>query len=384
MTDSSSHTEHPTFDTLVPDTEILEQLRQSGIVNPTPVQAAAIPTVMNGRDVIVQAQTGSGKTLAFMLPILMKLKEVPQSAGTLALVITPTRELALQICTVIKAVCPSFTPPCIIGGDSMEKQRRALKADRRIVVGTPGRILDLISQRELILRKCRHFVLDEADEMLSMGFIEDVQEILSRLPTERHGMFFSATLPGRITLLAQSFLREPVSICIETSAENRPDIKHRFYRCSGGVADKARSLCTLLETENPRSAIIFCNTKSDTELVEVFLRRRGFNAQRINSDLSQKERTAVLNGLRDGTVRYLIATDVAARGIDISDLEMVVNYSIHSDSEVYVHRTGRTGRAGRSGIAVSVIAPQDNGAFYGLQRTLSIPFEEIPCPERVG
>jgi ATP-dependent RNA helicase DeaD len=241
-------------------------------------------------------------------------------------------------------------------------------------------LLDLLNQREIFLRKCSQFVLDEADEMLSMGFLEDVQSILKRLPSKRQGMFFSATLSPRVGMLAQSFLHQPEIIEIEKSVKNTPDIKHLFCRVSGGVADKAKSLCNLLEQENASSAIIFCNTKSDTELVEVFMKRRGFNAQRINSDLSQKERVKVLDGLRSGSLRYLIATDVAARGIDISHLELVVNYSIHNDSEAYVHRTGRTGRAGRSGVAISLVAPQDNGAFYGLQRTLGLPFEEIPCP----
>ncbi len=377
---SDSNSESPSFSSLISDPTLVESLHQNGIVTPTPVQAFAIPRAIAGKDLIVQAQTGSGKTLAFMLPILLELKKDPQNISTTALVIAPTRELALQICTVVNQISSDVRPACIIGGDSIDKQLKSLRADKRVVVGTPGRLLDLINQRELLLRRCKQFVLDEADEMLSMGFLEDVQAILGRLPSKRQGMFFSATLSPRVGMLAQSFLRQPETIEIEKNEENTPDIKHLFCRVSGGVADKAKSLCTLLEQKNASSAIIFCNTKSDTELVEVFMRRRGFNAQRINSDLSQKERVKVLNGLRDGTLRYLIATDVAARGIDISHLELVVNYSIHNDSEAYVHRTGRTGRAGRSGVAISLVAPQDNGAFYGIQRSLGIPFEEIPCP----
>jgi ATP-dependent RNA helicase DeaD len=375
-----SSTESPSFSTLISDAALVQSLSANGIVTPTPVQALAIPRAIAGVDLMVQAQTGSGKTLAFMLPILLELEKDPQNISTSALIITPTRELALQICGVVAQVWPQVQPACVIGGDSIDKQIKCLRRDKRIVVGTPGRLLDLINQRELLLRRCRQFVLDEADEMLSMGFLEDVQSILKRLPTKRQGMFFSATLSPRVAMLAQSFLHQPETIEVEKNEQNTPAIKHLFCRVSGGVADKAKSLCNVLEQENATSAIIFCNTKSDTELVEVFMRRRGFNAQRINSDLSQKERVKVLNGLRDGTLRYLIATDVAARGIDISHLELVVNYSIHSDSEAYVHRTGRTGRAGRSGVAISLVAPQDNGAFYGLQRSLGIPFEEIPCP----
>ncbi len=377
---SGSNIESPSFSTLISDATLVQSLHQNGIVTPTPVQAFAIPRALAGKDLIVQAQTGSGKTLAFMLPILLDLKKDPQNISTTALVIAPTRELALQICNVVNQISPEVKPACIIGGDSIDKQLKSLRADKRVVVGTPGRLLDLINQRELLLRRCKQFVLDEADEMLSMGFLEDVQAILGRLPSKRQGMFFSATLSPRVGMLAQTFLRQPETIEIERNEENTPDIKHLFCRVSGGVADKAKSLCNVLEQTNASSAIIFCNTKSDTELVEVFMRRRGFNAQRINSDLSQKERVKVLNGLRDGSLRYLIATDVAARGIDISHLELVVNYSIHNDSEAYVHRTGRTGRAGRSGVAISLVAPQDNGAFYGIQRTLGIPFEEIPCP----
>jgi ATP-dependent RNA helicase DeaD len=375
-----SKTESASFSTLITDPALVQSLHDNGITTPTPVQKLAIPRAMAGKDLIVQAQTGSGKTLAFMLPILLELKKDPENISTTALVIAPTRELALQICNVVSQVCPEVKPACIIGGDSIDKQIKGLRVDKRIVVGTPGRLLDLLNQREIFLRRCKQFVLDEADEMLSMGFLEDVQSILKRLPSKRHGMFFSATLSPRVGMLAQSFLHTPETIEVERNEENTPDIKHLFCRVSGGVADKAKSLCNVLEQENASSAIIFCNTKSDTELVEVFMRRRGFNAQRINSDLSQKERVKVLDGLRDGTLRYLIATDVAARGIDISHLELVVNYSIHNDSEAYVHRTGRTGRAGRSGIAISLVAPQDSGAFYGIQRTLGIPFEEIPCP----
>ncbi|MCO6430468.1 MAG: DEAD/DEAH box helicase [Deltaproteobacteria bacterium] len=379
-TQSGSVVELQQFSNLISDNQLLEALTRGGIVTPTPVQAETIPHAMEGKDLIVQAQTGSGKTLAFMLPILMKLRQEKPTIGTAALIITPTRELALQICKVVSELCPDIQPVCVIGGSSIRGQRSQLRSDRRVVVGTPGRLLDMIERRELLLRKCSQFVLDEADEMLSMGFIEDVRSILKRLPPKRQGMFFSATLPPRITMLAQSFLKSPTVVKIESNETTKPDIKHLFAKVSGGIADKASALCNILEEFNPSSAIIFCNTRSDTELLEVFMRRRGLNAQRINSDLSQRERGAVLDGLRSGTLRYLIATDVAARGIDIEHLELVVNYSIHADSETYVHRTGRTGRAGRSGTAISLVAPHDHGSFYGLRRSLEVNFEEMQVP----
>lgn len=373
----SSQNELPAFSTILTDLSLIESLKKAGITIPTPVQAAAIPRALSGQDVIVQAQTGSGKTLAFVLPILSIIRSEPETVGTVALIITPTRELAIQICSVITQICPEIQPTCVIGGDSIRGQVKSLKADRRIVVGTPGRLLDLLEKRELILRKCRQFVLDEADEMLSMGFIEDVKTILTKLPIKRQGMFFSATLPPRVAMLAQTFLRSAETIQIESNKKNTPAIQHLFCRVAGGVADKANALCDILEKQNPTSAIVFCNTKSDTELISAFMRRRGLNAQKINSDLSQKERGNVLNQLRNGTLRFLIATDVAARGIDIDHLDLVVNYSIHDDSETYVHRSGRTGRAGRSGVAISLVAPHDFGAFYGLQRRVEVKFTEL-------
>ena len=369
-----------TFAELLENQALVESLHKNGILTPTPVQAAAVPKALSGVDLMVQAQTGSGKTLAFVLPIVSEILKSKEEHGTLALVIAPTRELALQTREVISRLTSEIEPCCIIGGNSIKAQIKELRIDPRIVIGTPGRILDLISQRELILRKCKQFVLDEADEMLSMGFVEEVREILKRLPKERQGMFFSATLSPRVTMLAQSFLRSPETITIVSTAETKPDITHYFANVIGGVTAKVQALCNIIETRNPQSAIVFCNTKSDTELVEVFLRRRGFDARRINSDLSQKERGIIMENLKSGELRLLIATDVAARGIDVDQLELVVNYAIHDEPETYVHRTGRTGRAGRSGTAISLVTPQDFGAFYGLRRKLPIEIKELKLP----
>ncbi len=371
-----------TFESIVNDSALIARMKALGIVKPTPVQAAAIPLALLNKDLVVQAQTGSGKTLAFVLPILAQLRESTRNkTTTLAIIITPTRELANQVKAVVESITPDVSPACIIGGASAHAQEQQLNRDARIVVGTPGRIQDFIDQRLILLRTCKTFVLDEADEMLSMGFQEEVKAILRRLPPQRQGMLFSATMPPSVKSLAYTFLRNPESVALQTAEEDRPKIEHIAYKVDGGVTSKASALCALLKSEKTESAIVFCNTKSDTTLVEAYLKRRGFNASKINSDLSQKERDAVLSSLRSGELKFLIATDVAARGIDIKELELVVNYSLHDEPEVYVHRTGRTGRAGASGKAVSLIGPQDFGSFYQLKRRLNVEFTELKLPE---
>jgi ATP-dependent RNA helicase DeaD len=352
-------------------------LKELGITNPTPVQSRAIPSILQGGDHIVEAQTGSGKTLAFVLPILIQLLRSDSTRGTQCLIVSPTRELATQISSVVTKITTEIVPAVIIGGERQEKQVKQLRKDARLVIGTPGRILDLIQQRVIILRKCSSFVLDEADEMLSMGFIEEVRSILSRLPASRQGLFFSATITPRVLSLASSFLKSPKTIEIEKKPESAPDIAHLFYRVDGALTAKADALAQYLDTHKPYSTIVFCNTKSDTELVEILLRKRGFAPRRINSDLSQKERDRTMADFRSGECRLLIATDVAARGIDISDVELVVNYSVHDTVETYVHRTGRTGRAGKSGTALSLVGPQDFTTFHGLSKSLSGQLEEI-------
>ncbi len=335
-----------------------------------------------GKDLIVQAKTGSGKTLAYMLPFLQQLETMVDPPGTVGLVVAPTRELAVQIVQVVRSVS-SLQPPCLIGGASMEQQRQEIARDKRLIVGTPGRILDFLRQREILLRKCRYFVLDEADEMLSMDFLEDVEAILSALPERRQGLFISATITPRVDMLARKFLKDAERIIVETPLEEMPSIEHRFYRVHDEIAAKATALCDILDTTKPRSAIIFCNTKSDTELVEVFLRRRGFDARRINSDLTQAQRNAVMDMIRKGSLRFLVGTDIAARGIDIEQLDAVINYTLPDQPEVYVHRTGRTGRAGRSGIAMSLVGPGDFSSFQELKRHTAVQLQETPLPSEV-
>lgn len=384
MTSESVPVEAPkqeeSFFDLVKHPAIRGQLKALNIVVPTPVQRAAIPAVLTGQDCIVEAQTGSGKTLAFVLPMLSRLIDSSPVDGTFGLIITPTRELALQVRNVVVSVLPDLQPACVIGGAKQEGQIRDLRNDPRIIVGTPGRLIDLIEQRKIDLRRCKMFVLDEADEMLSMGFVEEVRAILAKLPKPRQGLFFSATMTPRVGQLAESFLSKPLRVELEPVEETSQLIEHLFCRVDSGLTSKATALAAFLEEIKPKSAIVFCNTKSDTELVQILLKKRGIEAERLNSDLSQRERERTMEKFRGGTVKILVATDVAARGIDVKDLDLVVNYAIHDQPETYVHRTGRTGRAGRSGKALSLVAPQDFPAFYSLQKKLPPSLTEVPVP----
>jgi len=365
------------FSTFLDDKSILVALEKLGITLATDVQARSIPEALLGKDIVVQAQTGSGKTFAFSIPIILQLKNLINTVGTQALILAPTRELALQVKDAISSIAPDFQPACLIGGRKESLNVKELETDDRIVVGTPGRVLDFIKQRQVDLRQCKYFVLDEADEMLGVGFLQDVQSILSKLPKQRQGYFFSATITPRVVSLARSFLTEPKFITIETEADTAPEIQHLFVKVDNGVACKADAMHAILQKEKPESCLIFCNTKSDSELLEILLRKRGVESARFNSDLSQAQREKMLEKFRSGALKILIGTDIAARGIDVKHLDLVINYSIHDQPETYVHRTGRTGRAGRPGRAISLIGPQDFSAFHSLNKNMSIPMTEM-------
>lgn len=381
MTIETDHSITPFDELLSSFPRIGAAVKSSGITEPTPVQQQVVPVALEGRDVIAQAKTGSGKTLSFAIPLLAHLQLVEDKEETVALAITPTRELASQVHQVICKLNPDISPVCVIGGMSIGAQVAALKKDRRVVVGTPGRILDLVRQKELSLRSVRFFALDEADEMLSLGFFEEVFDILSLLPKHRHGMFLSATISGRVGMLSSKFLTRPEVIVVENTHEENQQIEHLYCQLKGDLLAKPNAACSFLGQLDPKSAIIFCNTKSETEFLEAILKRRGFNAERINSDLTQKQRNRIIAAVRDDSLRYLIATDVAARGLDIDHIELVVNYSLHHEPETYVHRVGRTGRAGRSGKALTFVSPLEFGAFHALKKTLQIDLKEVKVPE---
>jgi len=356
--------------------EVAEAIAKLGFEAPTPVQSRTFADVMGGGDVVVMAQTGTGKTAAFGIPLAQKLD--PKGKRVQALVLTPTRELALQVAREVTAIGKGrgFSAAAVYGGASFTKQVEEIKHGAQIVAGTPGRVLDHMRRRTIRFDGIQVLVLDEADEMLSMGFEKELSEIIEGLPKKRQNMLFSATIPDDIQRLAGRYMSEATRISVSGDAVAAAEISHYVYLVSG--LGRVKDLVRVLEVERPDSAIIFCNTRDETQAVARFLKESGYNADWINSDLSQAERERVMQATRKGKLKFMVATDVAARGIDISHLSHVINYSFPESLEVYVHRTGRTGRLGRHGAAVSLITPQDIGNLYFLRLTYKIfPVEKM-------
>ena len=369
----------PTFDVLPLSPDVRKAVDTLGWVHPTPVQTAVFEPAVRGRNLVVQARTGTGKTGAFGLPIVDSLvkKSLPKVQ---ALCLTPTRELALQISREMEQLgqYKGVKVVAIYGGAPMGKQIEALEQGAQIVSGTPGRVLDHLRRGTLDASNIRIFVLDEADEMLSMGFAKELHAIAEMLPKDRQGLFFSATIPPDIERMAQAQLKDPEFITLSSDQVGALSIDHFVYMSRGG--DKRGDLVRILEVEDPESAIVFCNTKDETERVAAVLKDQGYDADWLNGDLEQRERERIMQATREGKVRFLVATDVAARGIDISHLTHVINADFPEAAEQYVHRTGRTGRAGRTGTAISLIGPKDIGNLYILRLTYKIrPIEkQIP------
>ncbi|MCC6552864.1 MAG: DEAD/DEAH box helicase, partial [Polyangiaceae bacterium] len=368
----------PTFDVLPLSSELRETLAEIGYVHPTPVQLAVWEPATRGRDAVVQARTGTGKTAAFGLPIVDHLVK-RSSPHVQVLALCPTRELALQVSAEIERLGKrkGVKIAAIYGGAPMQRQVDAIAGGAQVVVGTPGRVLDHIRRGTLSTKHVKLLVLDECDEMLSMGFERELSAILAELPAERQTLLFSATVPPDIERIAKTRLRSPEFVTLSGDAVGALSILHFVYLVTG---DKIGSFIRIIEVENPESAIVFCNTRDETETVSAALRRQGFDAEWLNGDLPQSDREKVMSATREGRLRFLVATDVAARGIDISHLTHVINYDFPQDAEAYVHRTGRTGRAGRTGTAISLITPQDIGGLYLLRLTYKIrPLErQIP------
>jgi len=366
----------PTFDVLPLSPEVRRAIDAMGYRHPTPVQMAVFEPAAEGRSLVVQARTGTGKTAAFGLPIVDRLVK-PTSKAVQALVLCPTRELALQVSREVEQIAKvrGTQIVAIYGGASMSRQVEALEGGAQIVVGTPGRVLDHLRQGTLDPASIRVLVLDEADEMLSMGFAKELNAIIERLPKNRQGLFFSATIPGDIQRLAKTHLRDTELIALSSDQVGALEITHYVYLWPGG--DKAGHLVRILEVEDPESAIVFCNTRDETQRVAEALKVRGYDADWLNGDLPQSDRERVMNATKEGKLRFLVATDVAARGIDISHLTHVINYDFPESAEQYVHRTGRTGRAGRTGTAISLVGPKDIGNVYLLRLTYKIrPIEK--------
>jgi ATP-dependent RNA helicase DeaD len=355
-------------------------LQDLGWRDPMPVQTATIPAMRAHRDLIVQARTGSGKTGAFGIPIVVEIDTALRAPQ--AMVLTPTRELANQVATELITIGKHRGVVClpIYGGVGYGPQLDGLQAGPHVVVGTPGRILDHLGAGRLKLGRLRFFVLDEADELLSLGFWPDMREIERYLPPkeERQTCLFSATMPEKVRALTRVFQREPEFVTLSEGQIAPAEIEHFFYLVS--AQEKEQSLIRILEYEDPESAIIFCNTKDDVRYVTAFLQRRGFDADQISGDLAQAARERAMARIKAGELRYLVATDVAARGIDISDLACVISYAAPDSPEVYVHRTGRTGRAGKAGIALSLVSALDIGNFRYLQNVNRMQIAERKLP----
>ncbi len=362
----------------LPDS-LLQALQQVGYESPSPIQAATIPHLLQGRDVLGQAQTGTGKTASFALPVLARLQLNQRSPQ--ALVLAPTRELAIQVAEAFQTYArfmPGFHVLPIYGGQSYGPQLGALKRGVHVVVGTPGRIIDHLDKGSLDLSQINTLVLDEADEMLRMGFIDDVERILQETPASRQTALFSATMPAPIKRIAQTYLRDPAEVTIAAKTSTAENIRQRYWLVSG--LHKLDALTRILEAESFDGMIIFSRTKQGTEELAEKLDARGFSAAAINGDMNQQQRERTIQQLKEGKIDILVATDVAARGLDVERISHVINYDVPYDPESYTHRIGRTGRAGRSGEAILFITPREKNLLRLIERTTRQPVSPLTLP----
>jgi ATP-dependent RNA helicase DeaD len=368
-----------TFADLGLDDLVLQALREVGYESPSPIQAATIPPLLEGRHVVGLAQTGTGKTAAFALPILSQL-DVRQKAPQ-ALVLCPTRELALQVCEAFERYAAGLKGVHVLpvyGGQGYGVQLSALRRGVHIIVGTPGRIMDHLDKGTLDLSELRFLVLDEADEMLKMGFAEDVETILADTPDSKQVALFSATMPAQIRRISKKYLDDPVEITVKNKTTTSANTTQRYLICS--FPQKLDALTRILEVENFEAMIVFARTKQATEQLAERLRARGFSATAINGDIAQVQRERTIGQLRDGKLDILVATDVAARGLDVERISHVVNFDIPTDTESYVHRIGRTGRAGRTGDAISFITPRERHLLRAIEKATRQPLSQMQLP----
>ncbi|WP_018274796.1 DEAD/DEAH box helicase [Teredinibacter turnerae] len=360
---------------------LLETVRKLGYERPSPIQAATIPALIEGRDVIGMAQTGTGKTAAFALPILAKIKS--GSKNPQALVLCPTRELAIQVSEAFQSYAaniPNFHVLPIYGGQDMRTQLRGLQRGVQVIVGTPGRLLDHLDRRSLDLSELHTVVLDEADEMLRMGFNEDVEAILKKTPGNHQIALFSATMPPPIRRVADTYLKNPVEVKIETSVTTNENIEQFYWLVSG--TNKLEALTRILEVEDFEGMIIFVRTKNSTVDLAERLNARGFSAAPLNGDMNQALRERTIEQLKGGKLDMIIATDVAARGLDVERISHVLNFDIPYDDEAYVHRIGRTGRGGRTGKAILFVAPRERRMLRSIEKTTRQKITEMQLPSR--
>ncbi|MBW4497490.1 MAG: DEAD/DEAH box helicase [Oscillatoria princeps RMCB-10] len=359
----------------------VSQLEKLGFTAPTAIQTQAIPELLAGRDVVGQAQTGTGKTAAFSLPILERIDF--NKPAVQALILTPTRELALQVSNAIRDFSGDrrLGILAVYGGSAIDRQIRSLQRGVQIVVGTPGRIIDLLDRGNLKLDQLTWLVLDEADEMLSMGFIDDVEKILSQAPSDRQTAFFSATMEVSIRQLVNKFLREPVNVSIKQQKATPKQIDQHVYMVPRGWT-KAKALQPILELEDPESAIIFVRTRRAAAELTSELQAAGHSVDEYHGDLNQAQRERLLSRFRQQQVRWIVATDIAARGLDVDHLTHVINYDLPDSVESYVHRIGRTGRAGKAGTAISLVQPFDRRKLQQIERHVRQTLKINSVPSR--
>ena len=369
------------FESLGLTSDRIQQVEKLGFTTPTNIQVQAIPQLLAGRDVVGQSQTGTGKTAAFSLPILEQIDV--ENRTVQALILTPTRELAVQVCAAIKTFVGKEDVRVlpIYGGQSIDRQILQLNRGAQIVVGTPGRVIDLLDRGKLQLGQVRFVVLDEADEMLSMGFIEDVEKILASAPKERQTALFSATMPLSIRLLVKRFLNSPVTVTVEQPKAAPAMINQVAYLVPRQLT-KAKALQPILELEDPETAIIFVKTRRTAAELTSQLQASGYSVDEYHGDLTQQARERLLTRFRNKQVRWVIATDIAARGLDVDHLTHVINFDLPDSAETYVHRIGRTGRAGKEGTAISLVQPFERRKQQQIERHVRLNLKVNYVPTR--
>lgn len=368
-----------TFRELGIDEEIVEVLNKNGIKSPTPIQEKAIPELINGKDLIGQAQTGTGKTLAFLLPLVQSIdidKDYIQG-----LIITPTRELAIQITEVAKnlASAKDYKILAAYGGQDVEKQMHKLKKGIHLVIATPGRLLDHIRRGNIDLGRLKGLVIDEADEIIKMGFLEDLEQIIGNTKEAKQTMLFSATMPNEVRNLGKRFMKSPVQIEIENKNVTLDEIEQIVIETT--ESKKLDTLCNIIDKYRPYIAIVFCGTRQKAIEVNNNLLAKGYNSDELHGDLSQAKRERVMKNLRDLKLQILVATDIAARGIDVDGVTHVINYDVPKDVDSYIHRIGRTGRIGNTGIAITLVTPKDGDKLALIERKIKLNLKSVEKKE---
>lgn len=364
--------------------DIKKAIDEIGFTKLTPIQKQAIPEALKGKDIIGQAQTGSGKTMAFSIPILEKIF-IPDRSPQ-AIILCPTRELCMQVASEIEKIgsqIKKFKVLAVYGGQPIGKQTRVLKKGVHVVVGTPGRVIDHIERENLDLIGIESVVLDEADEMLEMGFREDIETILAKTSIQRQTLLFSATIPEEIKSIAQKYQKNPKFIKIADKRQNIPKITQYAFKCD--IKDKFNGLTRLIEAYDVKLALIFCNTKKSVDYVKKHLKKEDFAVDSLHGDMTQKTRDKVMNKFRNGNIHIMVATDVAARGLDIDDVDVIINYDVPQNLDDYIHRIGRTARAGKKGFAFTLVSKDELSRFNNIKKANNVKIieKEFPTSEEI-